>query len=435
MLASLLLALGLALADDPTGAPGGAPDPSSHTLVPPVVPNVLVIVLDDVGETGFAPYTSTPTIAGLAASGVTLRRFYTWPLCSPTRYAFTYGRLPRREGIGQVIDGTTSPVPRWLVSLPEALGHEVESCTVGKWHLGGSPRELAALRVFDYQRAGHYESMGTGGQTQYHWTRLDDGLSSASIEYASLAQADAAIEWIGTRAGRWLLVLNFSAAHLPNETPPGFQGGGGFRTKYVRAVEHLDLLVADVLGVVDLDTTAVFVTSDNGTPDTCKPSGYPGARSPDAPLGQSKGTTFEGGVNVPLYVTGCGIEAAVSDRLVSATDLAATVLELMDAPRPGCGLEDSRSFADELGAWTGDAARSWVFTEAWKPGYDDQAVVEARWKYRLVDPDGAGQLGTIAQVYDLVNDPTEAQPIAPENAPPEDLARLLLELGTLPPRP
>ena len=56
----------------------------------PGSPNVVVIVLDDVGFADFGCYGSeidTPTIDALAAGGLRYTEFHTTPLCSPTRAA------------------------------------------------------------------------------------------------------------------------------------------------------------------------------------------------------------------------------------------------------------------------------------------------------------------------------------------------------------
>jgi len=67
---------------------GGAPGRAAH-------PNVVLIVADDLGW-GDVGYTHsqvrTPNINRLAEEGITLRRFYTAPYCTPTRAALLSGR-------------------------------------------------------------------------------------------------------------------------------------------------------------------------------------------------------------------------------------------------------------------------------------------------------------------------------------------------------
>src|ERR1044072_6064171 len=76
---------------------------SADTAFPPIrelrppegAPNVLVVLLDDVGfaaSTAFGGPCRTPTAERLAASGLKYNRFHTTALCAPTRAALLSGR-------------------------------------------------------------------------------------------------------------------------------------------------------------------------------------------------------------------------------------------------------------------------------------------------------------------------------------------------------
>ncbi|MGH9029681.1 MAG: sulfatase-like hydrolase/transferase, partial [Acidimicrobiales bacterium] len=72
---------------------------------PPEAPNVLLVVLDDVGFAQLGCYGSdieTPVLDGLAATGVQLCNFRTTALCSPTRACLLTGRNHHRNGMGRV---------------------------------------------------------------------------------------------------------------------------------------------------------------------------------------------------------------------------------------------------------------------------------------------------------------------------------------------
>ena len=65
-------------------------------------PNVIIMVADDLGwsDVGFhGGEIDTPSLDRLAAEGVELSRFYTTPICSPTRAALMTGRDPMRLGV------------------------------------------------------------------------------------------------------------------------------------------------------------------------------------------------------------------------------------------------------------------------------------------------------------------------------------------------
>ena len=70
--------------------------PMIEPLRPPAgAPNVLVILLDDVGfgaASAFGGPCATPTAEQLAANGLKYNRFHTTALCSPTRQALLTGR-------------------------------------------------------------------------------------------------------------------------------------------------------------------------------------------------------------------------------------------------------------------------------------------------------------------------------------------------------
>src|SRR4051794_38031233 len=65
-------------------------------------PNIVILLADDLGwaDVGFhASEIRTPHIDKLASDGIRLERFYSFPLCSPTRSALMTARSPMRLGI------------------------------------------------------------------------------------------------------------------------------------------------------------------------------------------------------------------------------------------------------------------------------------------------------------------------------------------------
>ncbi len=116
-------------------------------------PNVLLIVLDDVGYAQLGCYGSdieTPVLDSLAAAGVRLANFHTTSLCSPTRACLLTGRNHHRSGMGRVADlaigfpGYWGKPPRENGFLPEILrAAGYASYAVGKWHL--SPEDETSM--------------------------------------------------------------------------------------------------------------------------------------------------------------------------------------------------------------------------------------------------------------------------------------------------
>ena len=125
--------------DEPRAAPG--------------TPNVVLVVLDDVGFAQLGCFGSdieTPVIDGLAADGLRFSSFHTTALCSPTRSCLLTGRNHHVNGMGRVIElatgfpGYDSRLPRSSGLLPEILTPEgFAAWAVGKWHL--TPEEEVHL--------------------------------------------------------------------------------------------------------------------------------------------------------------------------------------------------------------------------------------------------------------------------------------------------
>jgi arylsulfatase len=121
---------------------------------PDGAPNVLVIVLDDVGYAQLGCYGSdipTPNIDRLADEGVRLSNFHTTALCSPTRAALLTGRNHHRNGLGRIADlavgypGYDGEIPIENGFLSEVLQQSgYATFAIGKWHLSPEDETHAA---------------------------------------------------------------------------------------------------------------------------------------------------------------------------------------------------------------------------------------------------------------------------------------------------
>ncbi len=124
-----------------TSTPWWPPDPEP----PAGAPNVLMLVLDDVGFAQLGCYgsdISTPSFDGLARGGIRMTNFHTTALCSPTRSCLLTGRNHHRNGMGRVADlavgypGYWGRIPRENGFLSEILrANGYATYAVGKWHL------------------------------------------------------------------------------------------------------------------------------------------------------------------------------------------------------------------------------------------------------------------------------------------------------------
>jgi arylsulfatase A-like enzyme len=111
----------------------------------PGTPNVVVVVLDDVGFAQLGCFGSdidTPVLDGLAANGLRYVNFHTTALCSPTRSCVLTGRNHHSNGMGRIIELATG-FPGYTARIPRANGFLSEmlvpqgfaAWAVGKWHL------------------------------------------------------------------------------------------------------------------------------------------------------------------------------------------------------------------------------------------------------------------------------------------------------------
>src|SRR3954469_6107048 len=86
--------------------------PPIRDIRPPAgAPNVLVVLLDDVGfaaSSAFGGPINTPVAERLAANGLKYNRFHTTALCSPTRQALLTGRNHHSVGMGGITEIATS---------------------------------------------------------------------------------------------------------------------------------------------------------------------------------------------------------------------------------------------------------------------------------------------------------------------------------------
>ncbi len=107
-------------------------------------PNILIILLDDVGfglpDTYGGPI-HTPTLTRIAQAGIGYNSFHTTSICSPTRAALLTGRNHHRVGSGTIAeraldwDGYSGVIPRTSASLAKVLGcYGYKTAAFGKWH-------------------------------------------------------------------------------------------------------------------------------------------------------------------------------------------------------------------------------------------------------------------------------------------------------------
>jgi arylsulfatase len=170
-----------------------ARDPS--TSFPPIVPrrppagapNVLVVLLDDVGfgaPSAFGGPCHTPTAERLAAQGLKYTRFHTTALCAPTRQALLTGRNHHSVGMGAITEtatsapGQSSVRPNTAAPLAEVLRlNGYSTAQFGKCH-EVPVWQTSPMGPFDQWPTGsgfeHFYGF-IGGETNQYYPAIYDG--------------------------------------------------------------------------------------------------------------------------------------------------------------------------------------------------------------------------------------------------------------------
>ncbi|MBR8840743.1 MAG: arylsulfatase [Stigonema ocellatum SAG 48.90 = DSM 106950] len=134
------------------------PDFPAPITAPKNAPNVLLVLLDDVGfgqASTFGGPVETPNLTRLAEKGLRYNQFHTTALCSPTRAALLTGRNHHSVGTGVVEElatgfpGYTTILPKSAATVAEVLRQNgYNTAAFGKWH-NTPDYETSAVGPFD----------------------------------------------------------------------------------------------------------------------------------------------------------------------------------------------------------------------------------------------------------------------------------------------
>ena len=417
---------------------------SQSELLPGSRPNVLILLADDLGVDQLAVYRegadfpSTPHIDRLRRRGVLFRNVWANTLCTPTRGTIMTGRYGFRTGLGHLTNNTHQPLLLEELTLPEMLdlgtGSAYRHGAFGKWHLGnpsvGGP---AAPNLAGWSHFDGVEENLFGLYDYFSYERITNGVVTPETGYVTSATVDWTLEWLRTVEEPWVAYVAFNAPHDPFHAPPAalhtvdLSGapppGVDARPYYKAMVEAMDTEIGRLLAGIEpvLDDTVVIFLGDNGTPpDVIVPPFY---------FWQGKTTLFEGGVNVPMIVSGPLVEEPGSEcaALVNTTDLFGTVAEIagVDLAQvvPADTQLDTVSIVPYLRDPSRPSIREWVFTELFTPNgpgpYDilHRAVRNDRYKY--VDSSIHGEV-----LFDLWLDPFELLSKVPGSLSPAEQLEL-----------
>jgi arylsulfatase len=135
-------------------------EPYRQSIPPEGSPNVLYIVLDDVGFSAMEPFggmIETPNINRIADRGLTYTNFHTTALCSPTRSCLMTGRNHTTNGMGNITEcasgfpSQNGHIPFECGTIAEVLGERGwNTYAIGKWHLTAEDEMNLASRKSEW---------------------------------------------------------------------------------------------------------------------------------------------------------------------------------------------------------------------------------------------------------------------------------------------
>ncbi len=405
-------------------------------------PNILLILVDDMGWTDLACFGSgfyeTPGVDRLAAQGMRFTQAYAaCTVCSPTRASLMTGKYPPRVNITDWIPGHKRPKAKLRVpeinlqlaleevTIAEALkAAGYATASIGKWHLGG-PAFFPDKQGFDLNAGGCDKGQPPSYFSPYRIPTLQDGEKD---EYLTDRLSREAVRFIEANRDRpFFLYLPHYAVHTPLQGKKDViekyrakakPGAGQNNAVYASMVESVDdgmsLILSKLEELKIAERTVVIFTSDNG--------GLLRITS-NEPLRAGKGSAYEGGVRVPLIVRWPGVVGAgsVCDAPVVSPDLFATIAEIAGAKGVPAGI-DGESLVPLLRR-TGGLRREAIFWHYphYHPGGATPYGAVRKGDLKLIEFYEDGRL----ELYDLKEDVGEKKDLAADRA---DMAKELQNL-------
>ncbi|HZZ45051.1 MAG TPA: sulfatase [Tepidisphaeraceae bacterium] len=435
------------------------PSLSSRAAAPTTRPNLILILIDDLGWRDLhyagSSFYETPNIDRLASQSVNFTNAYSaCPVCAPTRASIMTGKYPVRVGITDIDHSSTGRLlsapnihnlPLSEITLAKALKPAgYATWHVGKWHLG-SADFWPEHQGFDVNIAGTGTGMAPSHFSPYKNPKLPDGPAGEYLADRLTSEAISLIEHRDPTKPFFLNLWHF-AVHIPLQAPePLIQKytkkahdlgldkqnplveGEPFpivnklsrhitrriiqsNPIYAAMIENLDTNVGRLLKSLDdagiADNTLIIFTSDNGGLSTAE-----GSPTSNAPARDGKGWIYDGGTRIPflLHWPGHTTPGSACSTPITSPDIYPTLLAAANLPLPPTTL-DGLSLLPLLNTPPSPLPRDTLFWHY--PHYGNQggtpasSIRASAWKLIEFYEDHHLEL------YNLIDDPGESHNLA-----------------------
>jgi arylsulfatase A-like enzyme len=298
-------------------------------------PNILLVIADDVSKDAVPNYTegsikaNMPNLQDLMSTGITFDNAWSYPGCTPTRASIITGKYAVKTGVLEVGDQISTTETSLQKYIADNTNDTYETAIIGKWHLSNQVSDPITMGI-DY-----YAGILSGGISNYYnWPLVENGTTTNTTEYATTKLTDLAIDWKNNQTKPWFLWLAYNAPHSPYHlAPTNLHSQGNLPTDaasidanplpyYLSALEALDSEMGRFLSSLSIEeraNTIIIFIGDNGVPNKVVQSPYTRQTA--------KGSLYQGGVNVPMIVSGVGVNRINEreDALINTTDFYATI--------------------------------------------------------------------------------------------------------------
>jgi arylsulfatase A-like enzyme len=413
------------------GAVAGISEPSMGDEKSASKPNILFIMVDDLGKEWISCYGAddikTPHIDALAAGGMKFHNAYSMPQCTPSRTTLLTGKYPWRNGFVNHWD-----VPRWGVGyfdwkqkenttfarLMKDLGYA--TCAAGKWQINDFRIEPQAMKKHgfdDWAMWTGYESGNgpSGKRYQNAYINTPDGSKTYKGKFGPDIYADYLINFMKQHKDEPMcLYFPMALTHTPFVATPDEPDAKSPIAKHKAMVRYTDKLVGQLMKALDelgiRQRTIVIFTTDNGSTGSIIGT-LNGHKVKGAKMKET-----EPGVCQPFIVNCPGLVSAgtETDALTDFSDLLPTFVELGGGKVPDDLTVDGVSIAPLILGKEKDTRREWIMALGYGPAKLDKDGVRGQKDFATrVIRDKQYKVWVssekkIIRLYDLKEDPWES---------------------------